>query len=123
MKINKKVNYSRIAVSYLFLGMLTTFIGLGAGLCLANTADVNNSNELGMAIGDSNIATINIKTDSITLDRKLPAINRSLTISGGIGGNTLDGDNKSKILTFSPNLNNITINNIRFQNGYNSYPQ
>ncbi|MDR2077923.1 MAG: hypothetical protein LBP39_03075, partial [Rickettsiales bacterium] len=115
MKINKKVNYSRIAVSYLFLGMLTTFIGLGAGLCLANTADVNNSNELERAIGDSNIATINIKADSITLDQKFPVVNRSLTISGEADRkSTLNGNNTQRILIFGKNAYNITINNINF---------
>ncbi|MDR2077487.1 MAG: hypothetical protein LBP39_00805 [Rickettsiales bacterium] len=120
MKINKKINCSRMAASYLFLGTLAIFIGSGATLCLANTADVNNSDELERAIGDSNMATINIKADSITLDRKLPAISRKLTISGKTYRKSiLYGNNVQKILEFNPNLSDITINNISFQNGHN----
>ncbi|MDR2078084.1 MAG: hypothetical protein LBP39_03915, partial [Rickettsiales bacterium] len=121
MKINKKINYSRIAVSYLFLGTLAIFIGLGAGTCLANTVDVNSSSELEKAIG-SNISTINIKADSITLGQKLPVINRSLVIYGKTNGSILDGNNAHKILEFSQNLNNITINNTHFQRGHNEDP-
>ncbi|MDR2077689.1 MAG: hypothetical protein LBP39_01840 [Rickettsiales bacterium] len=49
MKINKKVNYSRIAASYLFLGTLVTFISLGARTCLAMglSADLTTSGETG----------------------------------------------------------------------------
>ncbi|MDR2077397.1 MAG: hypothetical protein LBP39_00335 [Rickettsiales bacterium] len=120
MKINKKLNYSRIVAlsSYLFLSTLAIFISTRVGTCLASVVDVNNSSELEIAIGDNSISTINIEADSITLDRKLPLISRNLSISGEKNGSILDGNNKTYgILTFIKNALNITINNINFENG------
>ncbi|MDR2077768.1 MAG: hypothetical protein LBP39_02255 [Rickettsiales bacterium] len=115
---NKKINCSRMAAGYLFLGTLAIFIGLGAGLCLADTADVNDYSGLGKAIGDNSISTINIKADSIRLDWKLPVINHKLTILGKTDRKgILDGNSAQRILEFNQNLADITINNIHFQNG------
>ncbi|MDR2077977.1 MAG: hypothetical protein LBP39_03350 [Rickettsiales bacterium] len=117
MKINKKVNCSRIAAGYLFLGTLVAFIGQGAGLCLASIASVNSFDGLKYIIENNSSPTINIKANYITFGRKLSVIDRNLTISGEIGGSILNGDYFHRMLAFSPNLNNITINNIHFQNG------
>ncbi|MDR2077919.1 MAG: hypothetical protein LBP39_03050, partial [Rickettsiales bacterium] len=124
MKTSKKVGYSKIAAlsSYLFLGILTIFIGPGAGLCLAKAVDVHNPGNLERALGDNSSTVINIKASYITLGQNLPVVNRSLAISGETNGSTLDGNEKYRILEFNPNLADITINNIRFQNGRNEDP-
>ncbi|MDR2077618.1 MAG: hypothetical protein LBP39_01470 [Rickettsiales bacterium] len=123
MKISKKVNYNRIAGSYLFLGMLTIFIGLGVGTCLASSIHVDNSSELEKAIGCNNVSTINIGANPITLDRELLVISRDLTISGEANGkSTLDGNNIQRILEFNTVVDNITVNNIHFQHGHNKNP-
>ncbi|MDR2077472.1 MAG: hypothetical protein LBP39_00730, partial [Rickettsiales bacterium] len=121
MKTSKKVNYSKMLApaSYLFLGTLAIFAGLGAGLCLAKAVDVPNIKELEKAIGNNSSTVINITTDFIKLKKELPVIGRSIILSGATGGSTLDGDNKYKISEFNQNLADITINNMRFQNGHN----
>ncbi|MDR2077957.1 MAG: hypothetical protein LBP39_03250, partial [Rickettsiales bacterium] len=124
MKINKKVNCNKITAlsSYLFLGILAIFIGLGAGLCLANTANVNDFNSLEEAVGNNNISTINVETDYIKLGGELSNINHSLAIYGKANGSILDGNNAHRIFEFAPNSGNITIDSIHFQNGRNEDP-
>ncbi|MDR2078083.1 MAG: hypothetical protein LBP39_03910 [Rickettsiales bacterium] len=125
MEIDKKVNYSKISAlfSYVFLNTIVIFIGLGACLCLADTANVNDFNSLKEAVGSNNISTINIKADSITLDRKLPVIKHDLAIYGAASRSTLDGNNAHRILEFAPNSGNITIDTIYFKNGHNKDPK
>ncbi|MDR2077928.1 MAG: hypothetical protein LBP39_03105 [Rickettsiales bacterium] len=122
MKINKKLNYSRIVAGYLFLGALTIFISLGAGTCLASAVNVNNFSGLEKAIDDSSSSTINIEANFITLSRELPVISRSLTISSEAYRSTMNGNNKNKILTFNKDSGDISINNIHFLNGHNKNP-
>ncbi|MDR2077396.1 MAG: hypothetical protein LBP39_00330, partial [Rickettsiales bacterium] len=126
IKINKKVNCNKIAAlsSYLFLSTLAIFIGPGTGICLAsapsvNDLGVNDFNDLEKAVDNNNSSVINIKADSITLNRELPVISHSLTISTEEDGSILNGDHSYRILEFNPNLDNITINGIHFKHGRN----
>ncbi|MDR2077959.1 MAG: hypothetical protein LBP39_03260, partial [Rickettsiales bacterium] len=120
MKINEKRNCSKVVASYLFLGTLAIFTGLGADLCLAAAVDVSNIEELEKAIGNDSSTVINITTDYIKLNKNLPVIGRSLIISGATGGSTLDVNNARIILEFNTKSDNATINiainNICFQN-------
>ncbi|MDR2077656.1 MAG: hypothetical protein LBP39_01675 [Rickettsiales bacterium] len=124
MKINKKVNYSKITAlsSCLFLGTLAIFIGLGAEVCLASVTKVSSFSNLEKAIGDNNSLILNIKANSIRLDQKLPVINRDLTIFGVTDGSTLDGNNAHRIFEFGPDLHKITINNTHFKHGRSENP-
>ncbi|MDR2077852.1 MAG: hypothetical protein LBP39_02705, partial [Rickettsiales bacterium] len=121
MKIDKKVNYSKILAlsSYLFLNTIVIFTGLAAGTCLAITVDVNDFNSLEEAVGDDDISTINIKVDFIAIGQKLPVIKRDLVIYGVASRSTLYGNNAYRILTFDKDARNVTINNINFENGSN----